>query len=296
MVNYSVAMDYQQAIKTIAAIQASEGSDIQPVSHTKLMTHGQKTGYAIVFFHGYTSSPQQFTPLGERCFKLGYNVYIPRLPHHGYASTLTDATKYVNAKELAAEADRAVDIARELGEHLIVAGLSMGGVLTAWEAQRRPEIARAIVISPAFGAHTFPARWLWLISHGLLLLPDTIRWWDAEKKEKTGGPFYAYPRFSTHGLMQIFRLGFQVRAMARRSAPSVRQIWMVLNDNDTAVDNAINRQLVADWKHSSTTQVESYTFPKELELPHDIISMESPKQHTDVVYPVLLKLIQGESL
>jgi carboxylesterase len=259
-----------------------------------LITHGHKTNYVVVFFHGYTSSPQQFTLLGERCFELGYNVYIPRLPHHGYANTLSDATKYVNAKELAAEADRAVDIALGLGNQVIVAGLSMGGVLTTWEAQRRPEIARAIIISPAFGAYTFSSRWLWLIMHGLLLLPDSIRWWDEEKKEKAEGPYYNYRRFSTHGLMQVFRLGFRIRSMARHTPPAAQSVWMILNNNDFSVDNVINRQLVADWKHSGATCVESYTFPKELKLPHDDISIENPRQRTDIVHPILLKLIQGE--
>jgi esterase/lipase len=289
-------MEYQQAIDFIAAIQAKEGLDILPASHTRLMTHGQKTAGVVIFFHGYTSGPQQFVPLGERCFDLGYNVYIPRLSHHGYANIVSDATQYVNAKELAAEADQAIDLAQGLGDQLIVAGLSMGGVLTAWVAQRRPEVAQAIIISPAFGAYTFPTRWLWLIAHGLLLLPDTIRWWDEVEKEKAEGPYYNYRRFSTHGLMQIFRLGFRIRSMARHTPPAAQSVWMILNDNDFSVDNVINQQLVADWKHSGATCVESYTFPKELKLPHDDVSIENPGQHTDIVHPILLKLIQGKRL
>jgi len=293
MTNQPALMEYNHAVDIVAADQAKESPDIPPVSRTRLMTHGQKTDQVVVFFHGYTSSPQQFVPLSERCFELGYNVYIPRLLHHGYANILSDATKDVNARELAAEADRAVDIAGGLGDQVIVAGLSMGGVMTAWVAQRRPEVARAIIISPAFGSYTLPSQWLWLITHMMLILPDIIRWWDEKKKEKAEGPYYNYRRFSTHGLMQVFRLGFQIRSMARHTAPAARTVWMVLNDHDYSVDNNINRQLITDWKRSGATNVDSYTFPKELKLPHDDVSIENPGQQTDIVHPILLKLIQG---
>jgi pimeloyl-ACP methyl ester carboxylesterase len=42
-------------------------------------------------------------------------------------------------------ADEVVDIAQGLGEQVSMAGISMGGVVTAWAAQNRPDIARPIL-------------------------------------------------------------------------------------------------------------------------------------------------------
>jgi carboxylesterase len=47
--------------------------------------------------------------------------------------------------------DEVVDIGRGLGEHLTLAGLSGGGVVTAWAAQTRADLDQAVVMSAALG-------------------------------------------------------------------------------------------------------------------------------------------------
>lgn len=91
----------------------------------------------IDFFHGFTSCPEQFRELGEQFFEQGYNVYIPRMPHHGHADQLSDALLNTSSEELAAFATESIDIARGLGDEVTVGGLSGGGTITAWIAQER---------------------------------------------------------------------------------------------------------------------------------------------------------------
>ncbi len=53
---------------------------LHPLGRTRLLSHGKKTATAVLWFHGYSTCPQQFVPLGQKCFEHGMNVYIPRAP------------------------------------------------------------------------------------------------------------------------------------------------------------------------------------------------------------------------
>src|SRR5262245_57763279 len=76
---------YQEAANRFNKIQSGEPQQVSPLAQSILLTHGYKTSRVILFFHGYSSSPQQFRALGEELFRIGFNVMIPRLPHHGIA-------------------------------------------------------------------------------------------------------------------------------------------------------------------------------------------------------------------
>src|SRR5262249_33932386 len=117
-----------------------------------LMVHGDRTPRVFVLLHGFTDSPRQFESLGQRFFDGGDNVYIPRLPHHAEREGRVRALGRVTARELAAFGDSTVDIARGLGDTIIVVGLSAGGNIAGSLAQRRPDVFRAVLIAPAIAA------------------------------------------------------------------------------------------------------------------------------------------------
>ena len=128
-----------------------EGPELNPVCRSILLTHGLRTERAVVFFHGYTNCPQQFSELGKIFYDMGYNVLIPRLPRHGLADRKVENLSPLKAEELRDCADISVDIACGLGQKVYVAGLSAGGTLSAWIAQNRSEVTRAVLIAPALG-------------------------------------------------------------------------------------------------------------------------------------------------
>src|SRR5258708_7053113 len=76
---------YEEAVSRFNKMQSHEQQQVSPVAQSILLTHGYRTAKVILFFHGYSSSPQQFRLLGEEFFRMGYNVIIPRLPGHGIA-------------------------------------------------------------------------------------------------------------------------------------------------------------------------------------------------------------------
>jgi len=133
--------DYDSAIARFAQVQAREEADqaLNPVCHSKLLTHGRKVERAIVLMHGMTNCPQQFVDFAPLFYERGYNVLIPRMSHNGLANRDTDALKYVTAEELRDCSNNMVDIARGLGEHVTYAGISMGGVTATWVAHAAPD-------------------------------------------------------------------------------------------------------------------------------------------------------------
>ena len=133
--NPDPAGDYAAAVERIEALWAGEASlPMNPQCRLKFMTHGQKVERAIAFVHGYTNCPQQFNELGQQFYDLGYNVLIAPAPHHGLVDRMTTDQARLTAQELTAYADEVVDIAQGLGEHVTLAGISMGGTTTAWAA------------------------------------------------------------------------------------------------------------------------------------------------------------------
>ena len=286
------AAGYDEALQRVAALKAQEADVCNPDCETQLLVHGQRTPRAIVFLHGYTSCPKQFVPLGRQFYDRGYNVLIARLPRHGLADRLTADHGRLSAVELAAFADEVVDIGVGLGEHLTLAGLSGGGVTTAWAAQNRAELDLAVIIAPAFGFKLLPAAATVPMANVVPLLPDVFVWWEPELQEKSGPP-HAYPRYSRHALAQILRLGFATRAHAGRRPAAARSILVVTNANDATVDNAAAASMAAAWRASGAAGLRAYEFPAELGLPHDLIDPESTGARVELVYPKLLELIDG---
>ena len=78
--------------------------------------------------------------------KAGYSVELPLLPGHGTSLEEMEPTRAGSDWCGAAEAAYAGFAAR--CEQVVVAGLSMGGALAIWLAERHFEIAGVIVVNP----------------------------------------------------------------------------------------------------------------------------------------------------
>lgn len=285
------AASYAEAVERIEALQRLDGPEINPVSHTQFYTHAKKTERVVLWFHGYTNSPAQFSALGRLCHARGANVFIPRCPHHGLKDRMTTETALLTEKELRRFAAQSLDIAAGLGERLTVGGISMGGVLSAWAAQARSEVDLALLIAPLFGIQAVPIAQLPLAMWLYRLRPNQFRWWDPITQDSPGAQMHTYPRFSTRGLAHIALFSLAVQAAARRARPAARRIRIVLNESDHAIDLPQCAR-VEQWWRARGADVQTYTFPRALDLDHDMIDPLHAKQNTAAVYPELLRLLE----
>jgi carboxylesterase len=99
----------------------------------------------VLVLHGFTGSPQSVRGLAEAFAEAGFTVELPRLPGHG---TTVDDMITTGWPDWSAAAEAAYDDLAGRTESVVVAGLSMGGALTAWLATRHPEIAGIVCVNP----------------------------------------------------------------------------------------------------------------------------------------------------
>jgi carboxylesterase len=99
----------------------------------------------VVVLHGFTGSPQSMRPLAMALAAAGYSVELPLLPGHG--TSVEDMVR-TGWADWSAAADAAYAALAARSERVFAAGLSMGGSLAIWLAERHPEIAGLVVVNP----------------------------------------------------------------------------------------------------------------------------------------------------
>ena len=104
---------------------------------------GGPTG--IVVLHGFTGNPASMRGIAERMANAGFSVEMPRLPGHGTTVEDMVPTRFSDWSDAAEEA---YQLLAARTERIVVVGLSMGGTLTCWLAERHPEIAGIVLVNP----------------------------------------------------------------------------------------------------------------------------------------------------
>jgi alpha-beta hydrolase superfamily lysophospholipase len=282
---------YGEGAKIVARLQDLDGPNVNPVCQTRLYTHGRRTERALVLFHGFTSCPQQFDMLGLMFHAQGWNVLIPRYPRHGYKDRLNRSISELRSDHLVALANQSADAAHGLGEHVTVAGMSLGGSLAGHLAQTHDHVDRAVLIAPMFGLRWIPGALLPGLGKLAYALPNFYIWWDVRLKDRLP-PDYGYPRFSTHAYASLLKIAADTTTAARSSAPRSEEIAVVTNANEPGLENRFTYRLVETWR-AHGAKVSTHEFPLADRLPHDLIDPSHPSQKTAVVLPVVTRLIEG---
>jgi alpha-beta hydrolase superfamily lysophospholipase len=287
----SPAVSYGEAMMRFAALRARDGAEVREICRAELLSHGRRVRRAAVLLHGYTSCPRQFHELGQALFERGYNVLIPRMPGHGLLDRMTTETAGITARSLARYTDEVVDIAQGLGEQVTVTGLSGGGVLAAWAAQTRADVALAAPISPVVGVAIYPRWFIRPAAQVLAHAPNRFLWWDPQLRQNIPGTPYDYPRFATRGLAAFITLATWTHRAARRRPPAASSIAVVTNAADAQVSNVDTAELVAAWRAHRAERVRTHEFERALGLPHDLIDPRTAGAKPELVHPALLELL-----
>ncbi len=289
----SPAADYREGIDRLHTIMDRDDDRIARTARTAIYVHGARAPWTVVLFHGLTNNPAQYVDFAPQLFVLGVNVVVPRMPLHGYADRMTDALAGLTAQMLLDAAYEAVDAAMGLGERVAVLGISMGGLLCAHLGQYRSDIATSVPVAPDFGLLRFGRGLTDLLCNVVLFLPNFFLWWDPRVKAAQR-PATAYPRFSTHALMQTVRIGDAVYKAAKTMAPAAGRISTVVNVRDPAVNNAATEQVVDRWKRRRAGSVD-YVELTNLPENHDIIEPDNNQQRIGLVYPKLIDILNLSS-
>jgi carboxylesterase len=99
----------------------------------------------VLVLHGFTGNPQSMRPLAEALAAAGFTVDLPLLPGHGTAIEDMIPTRW---DDWSGTAEAHFQALAARCDHVLVAGLSMGGALTCWLAERHPHLPGIVVVNP----------------------------------------------------------------------------------------------------------------------------------------------------
>jgi pimeloyl-ACP methyl ester carboxylesterase len=280
--DHADTMSYTDALLRIGVRQHLDDSVAVANGRTILMTHGDRAPRVYVLLHGFTDAPTQFATVGAHLFADGANVYIPRLPHHAERVSPLRAIGRVTSDELARFADSTTQIARGLGDTIVVVGLSAGGVLAGWITEHHPEVHRTVLIAPAIAPGRLPNGEGETIVILASKLPEVVRMGapiDTARPENI-------PGITTRGLAELLRLGQRVRDQAGIAPPSVHDVVFLLNEADRTVSEEAALELAQRWTDRGAT-AKAYRFGIGAKLPHNVMELSTHGGNTELVYPIV---------
>ncbi len=128
----------------------------------------------VLLSHGFTGSPASMTPWGKQLAAAGHTVRVPRLPGHGTTWQELNTTRW---EQWYAEVDAALTELRSRCDHVVVAGLSMGGCLALRLAEQRPaDVDALVLVNPAVNLARFDLK--------LAARPQARRTFDARHRQR----------------------------------------------------------------------------------------------------------------
>ena len=115
----------------------------------------QGSRQGVLVLHGYGGSPESVMSVAKMCAGAGFTVECPRLPGHG--TSIEDMLNYGFSDWEKTYTDALNDLKSRCDE-VIIFGLSFGGFMTAYLAQRNPDVKAVVFVNP------------WIIPHDASLI------------------------------------------------------------------------------------------------------------------------------
>lgn len=157
----------------------------------------------ILVLHGYTGTTSSVLPLAKHLAQLGYHVECPRLAGHG---TVWQDLNRTDRREWIAEIETSLARLKLRCKEVFVAGLSVGGLLTLYLAERHPELKAIILINPAL-FYRDPRLFLLPLLRFLMPAAEAVKSDIKNPAEKEIG----YDKTPLHGLYQTTLIQKEVR-------------------------------------------------------------------------------------
>jgi pimeloyl-ACP methyl ester carboxylesterase len=277
---------YAHMRERLEAFMARDTGRIADSGRTLAFNHGRRTRDATVLLHGLSASPRQMISLAEALHARGHNVFVPRLPRHGYRDRLSPVLATMDSRQLKACAFDALAIARGMGERVNVAGFSLGGLIAAYVGQVE-DVHSIVALSPFLGVLFLPSRLRMTAARLMLKLPNRFYWWHPILRERQQ-PEHGYPRYATHALAHGLSLADELLQRASVDPPLARRLTLVMNRFDPAINNRAIKRLANAWEKTKPQALEVVRLAG-MPIAHDILE---PKRYVKVAERVNARLVE----
>lgn len=267
--------------------QAKAREDALPVRNeacrSKFFFHPSPTSKVCVLFHGFTGYPNQFLPLGKALFEQGYNVLIPLMPGHGQAGNWNKDNPTPLPTDPNVYQDFVlgwVNLAQQLGQQVVVGGLSGSGTLCGWLAlEHREKIDRALLFAPYLSGRS-------LIGTTYIRLSNSYHSWPGNPDLAIG-----YMGFQVPALRLFLDMGDQLLKLAETKPAAPMFILSTeiddsvdINDNKALFESALQFQPKC-WYHC---------FDRLLNIPHTMLTIGEGNQWESVLNTMVKAYVESD--
>ncbi|MFA5871849.1 MAG: alpha/beta fold hydrolase [Parcubacteria group bacterium] len=172
----------------------------------------------VLFFHGWTSPPDELIDLGKHLNSFGYTFYAPLLTGHG---TEPEDLMGVTADDWQADARRALLEIKKFSKKIFVGGISMGGDL-ALLISGDPEVEGIILLGTPvkFPVHNLAKAGLYFMALAKTYRKKYYPPWIKKKR----GDRPAYPYYPVENAKEVVKLA----DAARRFLPLVNKPTLIM--------------------------------------------------------------------
>lgn len=211
-----------------------------------LAVDGGRTG--ILLSHGFTGSPASMTPWGRHLAAQGHTVRVPRLPGHGTTWQDMNRTRW---DDWYGELDAALSELRSRCDHVVVAGLSMGGCLALRLAEQRPaDVDAVVLVNPAVNVKRFDVKLVPALQWVVPSMPGI-----GNDIKKPGQDEIGYDRTPLKALASQLTMWKDVRA----GLASVTQPLLLFRSADDHVVDETSQAIILDGVSSTVAELVTLT-------------------------------------
>lgn len=278
--------DYQAACE--ACVQPTQAAEAALPLRTDrsgsiFKLQADRSSKIFLFFHGFTAVPCQFELIAQMFYNAGYSVIVPLLPGHGQAGDWGKASPPPLPTAVQPYQDHALawlDQVQDLGDQVIVGGLSGGGAIAAWLALERPQaISRAVLFAPYFSNCSLIVDLF--VNH----MQGYFEW--VPKNDQGPG----YGGFEVPALRVFPRLGKEL--MDRSASAPSPPMFIISTETDIAVSNG-DHETFCDNIRARQPLTWYYCFDKALNIPHSMMNPQEGNEWTNVMNIMVKAYIESD--
>ncbi|NJL38538.1 MAG: lysophospholipase [Leptolyngbyaceae cyanobacterium SM1_4_3] len=279
--------DYSTLTATLVQAVAAAEDDLYLMNancRSRFLLHPHPTPKVFLFFHGFTAAPAQFVPIGKTFFEAGHNVLIPLLPGHGLAGDWNSGAPPPLPEDRQIYQQFGQDWlswVQDLGEEVVLGGLSGGATLAIWLALEHPErVDQTLLFAPYLRNSNVVLDWV------IRILNIYFEW-----KSEPGTTHFGYDGFRMPALRLFLEMGQEVLDRTEKQ-PSARSL-IVSSGSDAAVNNKDLRSLFESIrKHHPKSWY--HCFDKELDIPHTMMTEAEGNECIDLLIAVAKAYVESD--
>lgn len=237
-----------QGVADLLAAREAAFDDITPGTEARVIWAGEpeaRTPLSILYLHGFSATSEEIRPVPDNvAAALGANLIFARLAGHGRDG---DALAAARARQWVDDAALFLDLARAVGDRVLIIGTSTGGTLAAY-AMTEPDMAENVVgvvmVSPNFRVVN-PAAALTELAFARAFVPFLAGAERAFEPLNDGQARYWTTRYGTGAVVS---LGTLMRETRNRDYAQVSvPVLALFSDRDQVVSAEATREFLAGW-------------------------------------------------